>query len=129
MKHLMILAAFALLGTAATAQTTTTTATADAREHVCTAACTPEAHAYAHGEKGHACTAACASTAGAAPHACCAGKKEGEACTKGTAEADAQGRHAGKKGRTHVCTEACKGDVHAYACGEKGHTCNATCTH
>jgi hypothetical protein len=29
------------------------------KEHVCTAACTKEKHAYAHGEKGHTCTDAC----------------------------------------------------------------------
>ena len=29
------------------------------KDHVCTAACTKEKHAYAHGEKGHTCTDAC----------------------------------------------------------------------
>ncbi|GAC1537469.1 MAG: hypothetical protein NVS3B15_17670 [Sediminibacterium sp.] len=29
------------------------------KEHRCTAACTKEKHAYAHGEKGHVCTDAC----------------------------------------------------------------------
>ena len=29
------------------------------KDHKCTAACTKDKHAYAHGEKGHVCTAAC----------------------------------------------------------------------
>jgi len=29
------------------------------KEHVCTKACKPGHHVYAHGEKGHTCTEAC----------------------------------------------------------------------
>ena len=29
--------------------------------------------------------------------------------------------------KAHVCTDACKDGKHAYACGEKGHTCSAEC--
>jgi hypothetical protein len=31
------------------------------------------------------------------------------------------------KMKEHVCTKACTKDKHAYACGEKGHTCTAAC--
>ena len=29
--------------------------------------------------------------------------------------------------KEHVCTDACTKEKHAYACGEKGHTCSAEC--
>ena len=29
--------------------------------------------------------------------------------------------------KAHVCTDACKDGKHAYACGEKGHTCSKEC--
>ena len=121
MRTLLLVAAFALLGTAATAQTTETSA-AEAKEHVCSAACTAEVHAYAHGEKGHTCAEACKTASEAKTPACCAGKKEGEACKKHEGKAEAKG----KKGE-HACTEACANGQHAYDHGEKGHKCDKSC--
>lgn len=116
----LLLAAFALLGTTATAQTTETSTT-EAKEHVCSAACTAEAHAYAHGEQGHTCTEACKTAPAAKTPACCAGKKEGEACKKH------EGKAEGKKKGEHTCTAACANGAHAYAHGEKGHKCDKSC--
>ena len=57
MKQFLMVAAM-VIGMAATAPAQTAQA-AKGKKHHCTAACTKEKHAYAHGEKGHVCTDAC----------------------------------------------------------------------
>jgi len=57
MKKLLVAAAiFGSMSMTAVAQADQT---AKLKKHHCTAACTKEKHAYAHGEKGHVCTDAC----------------------------------------------------------------------
>lgn len=55
------------------------------KAHVCTADCTPEKHAYAHGEEGHVCT---------------------NACKKMTTSSEKT------ELKDHVCTAACKDGKH-----------------
>lgn len=70
------------------------------KAHVCTAACTPEKHVYAHGKEGHVCT---------------------DACKKMTTTTEKT------ELKEHVCTAACKNGQHVYAHGEKGHVCTEDC--
>ena len=61
---------------------------------------------------------------------CCAGKSKSTKCDHAKAEAGDGHGHAGHDHgamKAHVCTEACKGEAHAYACGEEGHKCSADC--
>lgn len=110
------------------------------KEHACTAACKDGKHMYAHGEKGHACSEECkkmhAGTKGHEGHE--HGemkehsgemhehkgemKEKGEMGTKGD-------MHGNGEMKAHVCTSACVDGKHAYAHGEKGHTCDANCKH
>lgn len=68
MKKVLLMMAFAGILSAGNAQTSATAQTdkkdapkADMKlkDHVCTKACKPGHHVYAHGEKGHVCTDAC----------------------------------------------------------------------
>ena len=111
MKMKQIIVIFALvLGFAFTVSAQTTpqkkekkemkSETTQLKDHVCTSACTPEKHVYAHGEKGHVCTDACK-------------KMEEKSSTT--------------EMKDHVCTTACKDGKHVYAHGEKGHVCTDSC--
>ncbi len=125
-KFLMMIAFAGFVGTVSAQNSAITTA--ELKEHVCSASCSKEAHAYLHGEKDHTCTEACAAAMTTEKKAagCCAGKKEGASCTKG-AKAEVHGdAHAAKE---HACTTACADGKHTYACGEKGHECGTACTH
>ncbi len=130
-KFLTILACAAFIGTASAQTNAASTATPSAvapsamKEHVCSATCTPQAHAYVHGEKGHACTDACKTASTTKAAGCCAGKAAGASCAKGEGKAEAH-THADK---AHACSDACKDGKHAYACGEKGHECGTACAH
>ena len=111
MKYLLALAAFAGCLATANAQCTGhgNASMADGK-HECTAACTTEAHAYAHGEKNHTCTEACktAMAADGKGAACCAGKKDAKACVPGKGKADAQAEAV----KEHACTADCKDGKH-----------------
>lgn len=98
---------------------TTAYGTTGLKEHVCTATCTAQAHAYVHGEQGHSCTADCSVTVNTG--ACCVGKQEGGACTKSSMHADPNTL------RAHACTTDCKQDKHVVVHGERGHPCNTAC--
>lgn len=64
---------------------------------------------------------------------CCAGKSKMASCDHAKAGAGDGHGHAEGHGhdhasaKAHVCTDACKGDAHALACGEEGHKCSADC--
>ncbi|HQV75993.1 MAG TPA: hypothetical protein PLE78_10915 [Flavobacteriales bacterium] len=64
---------------------------------------------------------------------CCAGKGKDAKCDHAKAGAGDGHGHADGHGhdhasaKAHVCTDACKGDAHALACGEEGHKCAADC--
>ncbi len=65
MKKVFLMMAFAGMLSAAHAQTAQSDKKdapkmeAKLKDHVCTKACKPDKHVYAHGEKGHVCTDAC----------------------------------------------------------------------
>ena len=134
MKKLFTLLAFAGLMTAATAQTTTDAPKKEEAQKVeKTHSCAGHDHAKADGK---ACCAgkdgakADASATDAKAAGCCAGKSKDAkacACNHGEKKADAGDGHEHAEMTEHVCADACKQGVHAYACGEKGHTCSADC--
>lgn len=86
--------------------------------------CAGKAKASAeHGKEGHADAADAPKGAG-----CCAGKASASSCHG--AKAEGHGHAHGEEHaelKEHMCTEACKDGVHAYACGEAGHTCSEAC--
>lgn len=136
MKKLLTVLAFALIGVVVNAQTTTTTTETGSSEvekvdqpKGCAGkaeakggkACCAGKAAMPEGGMGSATGSSEASKAG-----CCAGKMaEAKGC-HGSMKADAHD-HAHGDMKDHVCAAACKDGAHAYACGEKGHSCSESC--
>lgn len=134
MKKLFTLLAFAGLMTAATAQTTTDAPKKEEAQKVeKTHSCAGHDNAKADGKAccaGKGGAKAEASTTDGKMPACCAGKsKDAKACNHGEMKAEAGEGHGHMHAEVseHVCTDSCKEGTHAYACGEKGHTCSADC--
>lgn len=118
MRILLTIAAVAAFMATASAQTTAY-GTTGLKEHVCSATCTADAHAYVHGEQGHACTTEC--TIQVKAGACCVGKQQGGECTKSSMHADPSTL------KVHACSTDCKEGKHVVVHGERGHPCNTAC--